>query len=153
MKVNVDVSDDYEETVITIKAKQWSEELDAVMKAIKGKKVARILAVEEEQTVLLNPKDIDYIFSENRKVYAIIDKKKMELRMKLYEIEESLESLQFMRFSKSVIGNINNIQRFELSFNGNLCVHFQSNNKEYITRKYVKQVKEELMRGGRSNDY
>ncbi|WP_255342648.1 LytTR family DNA-binding domain-containing protein [Paucisalibacillus sp. EB02] len=72
--------------------------------------------------------------------------------MKLYEIEEILIPHYFMRFSKFVIGNLNHIQRFELSFNGNLCVYFHSGNKEYITRSYVAKVKEKLLMGGESND-
>src|SRR5690625_6134429 len=72
----------------------------------------------------------------------------MEVRMKLFEVEESFASRGFMRFSKSVIGNINRIERFELSFNGNLCVYFQSGNKEYISRKYVSAVKKRLESGG-----
>lgn len=58
-----------------------------------------------------------------------------------------------MRFSKSVVGNINNIDRFELSFNGNLCVYFHSGNKEYISRKYVSSIKEVLTKGGQTDDY
>lgn len=72
--------------------------------------------------------------------------------MKLYEIEENLASYNFMRFSKSVIGNLNQIERFELSFNGNLCVYFESGNKEYITRKYVLPIKNRLNMGGKSDD-
>jgi len=78
----------------------------------------------------------------------MMNSKQLEIRMKLYEVEEILSSHHFMRFSKSVIGNLNRIQRFELSFNGNLCVYFTSGNKEYISRKYVANIKNRLEMGG-----
>jgi DNA-binding LytR/AlgR family response regulator len=81
-----------------------------------------------------------------------MEKRHVEIRMKLYELEDMLTAYGFMRFSKSVIGNLNQIERFELSFNGNLCVYFHSGNKEYISRKYVTPIKEKLTMGGHTND-
>ncbi|MGD6817904.1 LytTR family DNA-binding domain-containing protein [Metabacillus sp. 113a] len=67
--------------------------------------------------------------------------------MKLYEVEALLESSQFTRFSKSVIGNLKAIEKFELSFNGNLCVYFYSGRKEYVSRNFVAAVKDKLTGG------
>jgi len=67
--------------------------------------------------------------------------------MKLYEAESLLASHGFCRLSKSAIGNLNQIKRFELAFNGNLCVYFQSGSKEYVSRKYVQELKKKLIIG------
>ncbi|MGM8365006.1 LytTR family DNA-binding domain-containing protein [Virgibacillus sp. W0181] len=148
MKVNIDIDDRHEDTSITIQAKEWTKELEDIVSMIKKRKPQRLFGISDEQTVLLDPSKIDYIYAENRKVFAVMGNKRLEIKMKLYEVEEALAGHDFMRFSKSVIGNINQIQRFELSFNGNLCVFFQSENKEYITRKYVAPIKEKLATGG-----
>lgn len=148
MKVNIDIDDKYEGTSITIQSDRWTAELDELLTVIKKEKPQRLFGIEDEQTILLHPNEIDFVYAENRKVYAAMKERRLEIRMKLYEIEKSLGSHHFMRFSKSVIGNINHIQKFELSFNGNLCVFFKSGNKEYITRKYVASIKERLMMGG-----
>lgn len=152
MKIHIDLDDKFEETSITIQAKEWSKELDDLISMIKQQKPQRLFGVKEEQTILLEPANIDYVFVENRKTYAVVQKEQIEVRMKLYEVEEVLVSRHFMRFSKSVIGNLQQIARFELSFNGNLCVYFHSGNKEYITRKYVNSIKEKLMIGGLTDD-
>lgn len=148
MKVNINIDDKYTGTSITIETNEWSEELEEIIQFVKKRKTARLFGVDEDQTILLEPKDIDYVYAENRKVYAALSNKSIEIKLKLYEIENILSPYRFTRFSKSVIGNLNNIQRFELAFNGNLCVYFQSGNKEYITRSYVKKVKEMLDMGG-----
>ncbi|WP_077718904.1 LytTR family DNA-binding domain-containing protein [Novibacillus thermophilus] len=148
LNVHIDISEKYEETTVTIQAKEWTKELETLVRMVKSTKPIRLLGIDAEQSVLLDPNEIDYVYAENRKVYAAVQKQRIELKMKLYEAESLLEPHQFTRFSKSVIGNLNRIQRFELAFNGNLCVHFTSGNKEYVSRKYVAQLKEKLLSGG-----
>lgn len=144
MKINIDIDKRHEEPSITIKAPELTAELQETIRLLQTKKKERLFGVKEDQTVLLDPDDIDYVFAERRKIYAVTKSQRYEIRMKLYELEEMLAPYQFARFSKSVIGNLNHIERFELSFNGNLCVYFYSENKEYITRKYVARIKEAL---------
>lgn len=152
MKINVDIDDQYENTSITIRTNKWTDELEQLLSFIKKDTPKRLFGIEGDQTILLQPEEIDFIYSENRKVFAAIDNRRLEIRMKLFEVEDALSTNHFMRFSKSVIGNINRINRFELSFNGNLCVYFHSGNKEYITRKYVAAVKKKLIAGGNNHD-
>lgn len=149
MKVNIEIDEKYKETCITIQTNEWTEELEEIIQVIKRRKKERLFGVEEEQTVLLDPNDIDFVYAQKRKVFASCKKRNIEIKKKLYEVEEILVPHGFMRFSKSVIGNLNQIQRFELSFNGNLCVYFHSGNKEYITRKFATKVKEKLEMGGK----
>lgn len=152
MKVNIDIDKQYESTSITIQTNEWTDELQALVQQIQAEKPQRIFGIDGEQTILLQPKEIDFFDVENRKVYAALPTRRLEVRMKLYELEEMLQPHYFMRFSKSVLGNINNIERFELSFSGNLCVFFQSGRKEYISRKYVAGIKEMLLMGGNQDD-
>ena len=152
MKVRIEIDDKYTEPTITLQTNEWSDELEEIVSIIKGKKRQRIFGIESEQTVLLDPDEIEFVYAEKRKVFARIGSRHVEVRMKLYEIEEILAPYHFMRFSKSVIGNLNHIERFELSFNGNLCVYFHSGNKEYISRKYVAGIRNKLEMGGQSDD-
>lgn len=148
MKVHIDIDNKNEETSVTVHAKEWSEELDSLIKTLKNAHSERIVGIDQEQSVLLHPKDIDYIFAEQKKVFAALGQQRVELKMRLYEAEELLYSKSFLRFSKSVIGNVKRIQRFEVTFNGNLSVHFKSGNKEYVSRKYVTSLKEQFLHGG-----
>lgn len=149
MKINIDIDDNHDEPSITIQTNEWTEELDEIVTLIKRKhQKGRLFGYESDQTILLDPDEIDFIYAEKRKVFACIENRHVEIRMKLYEIEDILAPFNFMRFSKSVIGNLNQIERFELSFNGNLCVYFLSGNKEYISRKYVNPIKNRLVMGG-----
>ena len=113
MKVNIEVDEQYEETTITIRTKKWTEELEQLVKMIQMNEPKRIFGISDGQTILLKPSEIDYVYAENRKVYAAVGNKRFEIKMKLFEVEKTLAAHHFMRFSKSVIGNLNNITRFE----------------------------------------
>lgn len=148
MKINIDIDKRYKESSVTIQAPEITPELQEVLNVLQKSKQERIFGEKDDQTILLDPGAIDYVFAEKRKVFAVIKKERYEVKMKLYELEEMLLPHHFKRFSKSVIGNLNHIERFELSFNGNLCVYFHTGNKEYITRKYVADIKKALSLGG-----
>ncbi|MEK3937619.1 LytTR family DNA-binding domain-containing protein [Sporosarcina sp. FSL W7-1349] len=152
MKVNIDLNPKYDETSVTIHAKEWTRELEELVKKLDYQAPKRIIGVEGDKSILLSPSDIEYIFAENRKVFASTNKQSIELTMKLYEAEELLESHGFCRLSKSALGNLDKIAYFELAFNGNLCVYFHSGSKEYVSRKYVHEVKRKLILGVEDHD-
>ncbi len=150
LKVKIDLDENHHETTITIHAKEWSKELELLVEKLKEQTTGKLIGTENDKSILLHPNEIDFIYAQDRKVFAAVNKRSIEINMKLYEVEELLETYHFTRFSKSVIGNLQQIDSFELSFNGNLCVFFRSGNKEYVSRKYVMNVKEKLILGGGS---
>src|SRR5699024_11255669 len=102
--------------------RDWSSDVcssDLLINQIQHQKPRRLFGIDGEQTILLQPEEIDYVYAKNRKVFAVIQHKHFEIRMKLYEVEQLLSENHFKRFSKSVIGNIQQIQTFEVSFRGN----------------------------------
>lgn len=151
MKLKIDINEAYEETQITIQTKKWTKELEELVQKLEQPVPKRIIGYENDQSILLSPRNIDYIFAENRKVFACCGKKTFEIKMKLYEAETLLASYDFIRLSKSAIGNVNQMSHFELSFNGSLCVYFHSGTKEYVSRKYVNDLKNKLILGADPN--
>ncbi|PUB10019.1 LytTR family transcriptional regulator DNA-binding domain-containing protein [Paenisporosarcina sp. OV554] len=55
----------------------------------------------------------------------------VQVKEKLYELENTLHAHQFIRISKFVISNIYEMSKFEASFNGTLCVHFRVQKNTY----------------------
>lgn len=147
MKINIDIDEKHEETSITIHANKWTDELEDLMKKLGQQTPKRIVGFDEDRSILLSPQEIDYIYAEKRKVFASVNKKSYEINMKLYEIEALLNRYGFTRLSKSVIGNLHQMTHFELFFNGTLCVFFRSGSKEYVSRKYVRTLKNKLVIG------
>lgn len=67
MKVKIDIDDQYENTSITIQTNEWTDELEQLVSFIKKEKPKRLFGVEEDQTIVLDPETIDYIYAEKEK--------------------------------------------------------------------------------------
>src|SRR5699024_6973057 len=128
MKINIDIDKQYKDSSVTIQAPEITPEIQEVINVLQKNKQERLFGEKDDLTIVLDTGVIDYIFAENREVFAVIKNERYVVRMKLYELEQMLIPHYFKRFSNSVIGNFNLIVRFELSFNGNLCVYFHTRN-------------------------
>lgn len=144
MKVSVEIDRRFKEAKVTIESPELTEDIQEVLTFIKGRDTKFLIGKEADMQHIIKPTDIHYCHTENEKVIAVTGKGSFELKERLYELEELLPTHQFIRLSKSVIANLYELSRFEASFNGTLCVHFQSGAKEYVSRTYVKDIKNAL---------
>ncbi len=76
------------------------------------------------------------------KLYAKTDTEQYDIKKRLYEIEDILPA-QFQKISQSCIVNLSRVLKFELFFNGSLACRFV-NDIEYVSRRYIKNLKERL---------
>lgn len=151
MKVTLDIDSDYEETKVTIHCNEVDESIKEILDFLKGKKTEFLVGKDGEMQHIIRPDAVHYFHTENEGVVAVTSEGSYMLREKLYELEEMLSSSKFIRLSKSVIANFHELNRFEASFNGTLCVHFKSGAKEYVSRTYVHGIKEALKLNRRKN--
>lgn len=91
----------------------------------------------------LIPSQITCFVVENNKVYAISEKEKLQIKMRLYQLEEMLGD-GFIKINQSCIANINEIKKFDTSISGTLKVVFKNGYSDYVSRRNIKTVKERL---------
>lgn len=142
MKIALLVDDIYQETKVTIECNKINDDIQGLINFIKEQKTKFIIGKQGEMQHIIKPNEVHYFHTENNAVVAVTQKGSFILKEKLYELESSLMSHQFIRISKSVIANIHEIARFDAAFNGTLCVYFRSGKKEYVSRTYVKTIKD-----------
>lgn len=100
-----------------------------------------LIGYKDREAVRLNVNDIVCFMSEDNKVYALTENEKLNLKYRLYQIEEKL-SQNFVKINQSCIANINMIDRFDASFSGTLNVKFRNGYTDFVSRRQVKKVKE-----------
>lgn len=144
MKVSLDIDSNYEETKVTIHCKEMDDTIKEILDFLKGRESEFIVGKDGDQQHILKMDEIDYFYSQADAVFAVTAKGEFKVKEKLYELEQILSPRQFVRLSKSVIGNLHQLSHFEASFNGTLCVYFKSGMKEYVTRHYVSSIKNAL---------
>ena len=149
MKIDLDVDEKYEELSVLIKSGKLDDEVLEIMKKLKEKKIENFLGNKNERIYILKPSDIICFYSESQKIMADTEEGSFEIKLKLYEIEELLIKLPFVRTSKFAIVNIEKINNIELSFGGNLIINLVNGRKETISRRYMKKVKEFIKMEGK----
>lgn len=102
-----------------------------------------ITAIKDERIVVLQIKDIYVLKKETKDITIYTEKKQYHCQKRLYELEEILGK-QFMRISKSTIINLHQINYVEPSFNGMMCIYLKNGYKDYISRKYLPNLKKYL---------
>src|SRR5699024_5723397 len=90
MKINIDIDKCHKDSSVTIQAPEITPEIQEVINVLQKNKQERLFGEKDDQTILLEPDAIDYVFAEKRKVFAVIEKERYEVKMKLYELEEML---------------------------------------------------------------
>ncbi|MEE1321096.1 MAG: LytTR family DNA-binding domain-containing protein [Acutalibacteraceae bacterium] len=93
--------------------------------------------------VILNPNEIYCFIAQGNKVYAVTEKEKLQMKIRLYKIEE-YELDSFVKINQSCIANLNKIARFDTSVSGTLKVVFKNGYTDYVSRRNLKNVKERL---------
>lgn len=144
LKIFLNIDKNIKETRITIEAPELDENIREITNFINGKEQQFLIGKKEDMQHILKPEDIQYFHTENDRVIAVTGTDSFIIKEKLYELESKLPSTKFIRISKSVIANLNQLDRFEPSFNGTLCVYFKSGKKEYVSRNFVPAIRKAL---------
>lgn len=144
LKLEIKIEPDLKESKIVIFTSEVTEEIKEIINKINKTQGKVFKGIKDEKIYLVNPNEIYYFYAENQKVLAKIDKHSLQIKSKLYELEEQLEGTNFIRISNSVIANIDKIKNLEMSFNGTLCIRFMNGDVEYSSRRYLKKIKEYL---------
>lgn len=142
MKIKIQISPDIEEAYAVIYANAMTEEIQQLADKLNSSQNV-ITAIDKEQIVVLEPKDIYMLRMENEQLIVYCEKKEYLSTKRLYEMEKLLGS-SFMRISKSTIINLKKISRVEPSFNGTMLIILKNGNKDYISRKYLPELKKYL---------
>jgi DNA-binding LytR/AlgR family response regulator len=84
------------------------------------------------------------IYTEDGKVFARTENDLYLLRLRLYELEERLDSTIFVRISNSEIVNLKKVKSLDLSFVGTICMELSNGEVSYVSRRYVSKIKKLL---------
>ena len=80
---------------------------------------------------------------EEGKTYAVTEKGKYLLKLRLYQLEERLGE-DFLKINQSCIVNVDMIESFKTSLGGSLMVTLKGGFRDYVSRRQLKTVKEKI---------
>lgn len=104
---------------------------------------AQLIGYIEREAVVLDLFTVNCFIVEDNKVYALTQKDKLAVKLRLYQLEEKLPDI-FIKVNKSCIANIMQIKSFDASLSGSMRVKFKNGFEDYVSRRLIKSVKGRL---------
>ena len=146
MKVECKISTDYKEPYAVLHLNKMTQTMAEIISMLEKEETdsLTLIGTKARKTYFLKPEDISLARTEGREIVCY-DKLKNRyiLDKPLYELERILD-IHFVRFSKSTIVNIRQINHVEASLNGTMELVMKNGITDYISRSFRKIFKERL---------
>ena len=104
----------------------------------------------EERIYQFNLSDVFYFEAVDERVFAYTKNRTLELKIRLYELENAYADKHFIRCSKSFVVNLIKIEYISPILNGRFMAHMKNGEKIIISRQYVAAIKRAVMGGSRN---
>lgn len=143
MKVTiVDIGPEEEEEII-LRCRSLDDDMVKIINRLK-QGGAKLTAYKDGGMFFVEPEEVFYFESVDQKVFAYCKSEVYQVKSKLYELLDELPGWMFLRISKSVILNLNQIKSLTPAFGGRYEALLKNNEKVIISRQYVGALKERL---------
>ena len=141
MKYNLIIEPEREEEVIVYAHKR--SELTDRIEAVVISENEELIGYTEQGVIRLDLSDVYAFTVEDSKVYALTEREKIALKLRLYQLEERF-SYEFLKINQSCLVNVKIIKRFDSSIGGSLMVELKNGYRDYVSRRQIKAVKERI---------
>ena len=143
MKITLNQDPSWPETEVIINCPQADEEILRLVAMLRvyQKKLVGILDGERH---LLDAKDILYIDKADKKTFLYTERAVFESALQLYELEDTLRELDFLRAGRSAIINFRRVKSIRPELGGRLLVTMDNGEQVYVSRHYAGEMNAKL---------
>ncbi len=147
-KIRFIQDDTAERTEVIIRAKTQDEEVERIIEAL-GTDVQSFIVCETlSSSRLIDKNDIVIISKDGRYLSVKTTNGEYVVNEPLYKMEEKLNHIWFIRISQSEIVNLRYVKGWDFSKSGIITIEMVNGIKSYTSRRYAKQIREVLRKGG-----
>lgn len=144
MEVEVKLEPGREEPKVVILAGADTEDVRRLARELAGLAMGPIQVWEGERARRIPQGEFLRFFADGKGVSAQTAKGTYAVRLRLYELEEVLDPRRFVRVSNSEIVNLDKVTAVDLSLTGTIHMTLDGDVPAYVSRRYVKKIKETL---------
>ena len=143
MKIDVTLDPALEELLVKVLSPGETEELRALLARLEEPE--RLTGFRGGEAVPLDPGELLRFYGEDKEVRTqTLGGDVYTVRLRLYELEERLPRREFVRVSHSEIVNWKRVTALDLGLSGTIRVTLEGGVVTYVSRRYVKKIKEVL---------
>lgn len=141
MKYELLIESSFDEPKVIIYSATLNEEVTNLLQYLQHQNQPVLTGRFENQLHILDLADLVHVYALDKKVYAATLQVNYELNLRLYEVEKYLLTPPFVRISRSEVINLKQVKYFDVHFNGTILVHLKNDVTTYVSRRYLKQLK------------
>ncbi len=143
MKITLNQNPAYPETEVIINCPRADEDILRLVAMLRVYQ-KKLVGLKDGERRLLDVKDILYIDTADKKTFLYTENAVYESALKLYELEEALRELDFLRAGRSAIVNFRRIQSIRPELGGRMLVTMDNGEQVYVSRQYAGELKDKL---------
>ena len=144
MQIEIKIDENCREPKIIIMTDKMTDEVNDIVKKLSVEQPQLIAGFKDDSVQVIDPSSIYRVYAQSGKVFAETSNGNYLLKLRLYEAEERLEKLSFVRISNSDIINLKKVKSFDLSFAGTICITLSNGTVTYVSRRTVSKIKKLL---------
>lgn len=147
MNLEIKIDETLKEPKITIFSPTLNDEIKKITEIFKNSLLVnnKLNVFKDSNIYIISLEEIETIYASNNKVYVRTKSNELySIKQKLYELEEQLKYTSFVRISNSEIVNFDEVEKLNLKITGTILLVFKSKNETYVSRRFIKLVKEYL---------
>ena len=134
MKIAFEINEKYKKPEIHICSDRDDHESRKIYMTVMEVFEKNITAYDDNEPVMIRHGDIVRIFTQNKNVYLLTEKRQYRLRERLYELEDILDPDSFVR----------KIIRLDTSITGTIRMYMKGDTQTFVSRRYVSRIKKTL---------
>lgn len=144
MQVDIKIDEKQVKPRAIIVTDKVSEEVRLAVKLLSQGQPSLLMGFNNGLAQILDEAETLRVFSSGQKIFVVTKQGKFLVKMRLYELEERLDSAKFIRISHSEIVSLKMVKHFDLSLSGTICVALLDGTELYASRRYVSKLKQVL---------
>lgn len=144
MEVEIKLDPNCTQPKVIIYTNEITQEINDLAKSLSGVEYSSLAGYKSGEILLIRPDDIIRIYSQGQKVLAQLEKDTVQLKYRLYELENRLAGTSFMRISNSEIVNFKKVVSLDMNMSGTISLKYKSGEKSFVSRRYIEKIKRYL---------
>ena len=145
MEVDIRVVPGREVPGLVLEVPSLTPQIEALAQRLSALDDGTLPGFQEDRAFLLETARLTCLYAQDKGVYTRReDGEVFSLRFRLYELEERLDAHTFVRISHSESVNLKKVTALDLKLSGTIRMSLADGSECYVSRRYVKKIKEAL---------
>ena len=144
MKIQIEQDASLQSPEITIRCATIDEDILRILSMLRIQE-QKITGMKDGDIHLLDAREILWFESVDKRTWCYTKNAVFQCPLCLYELEEKLGGMDFIRISKSAIVNFSHIRSIHPDFGGRLILTLENGEKQNVSRQYAPAIRNKLI--------